>query len=448
MSLSESNPDLNGRKLGPYWLTPGVMPFNAATFCLTTFIAMSLFSFFNFIQPYIIKDVLGVARENQGAITGNLHVLHEVVAILTASLVGTLSDRTGRRILAVVGLMTMAVGFFLYPLAGSIAQLAIFRIIYAIGTATLAVMISSLVHDYPQGVSRGKFNGLSSIFNSLGIIFMSLVLTRLPGFFESIGNDTFETARYTYWVTAVMAFAIGLFAFFGLKKGPVVEAQTHTSLLSGVGTGLTAARHNPRIALTFMTAFAGRGDIVVVGIYFSLWMIQAGASTGMTSSEALARGGLMFAAIQAAALAWAPIMGLLMDRLNRVTGLAIAMSLASASYLVMGQMNDPFNVALIVPACIFLGMGEVSAIISAAALFGQEAPVRTRGAIVGVYYIFGTLGIMAATYFGGQLFDAIGPTAPFTMMGIINFTVVLAALYVRRVAGEPKLESVESTAAE
>ncbi len=62
------------------------------------------------------------------------------------------------------------------------------------------------------------------------------------------------------------------------------------------------------------------------------------------------------------------------------------------------------------------------------ALLGLEAPIRIRGAAAGVFNITGTLGILFATLVGGEIFDRIGYTAPFTMMAIVNGAVALIAI--------------------
>ena len=64
-------------------------------------------------------------------------------------------------------------------------------------------------------------------------------------------------------------------------------------------------------------------------------------------------------------------------------------------------------------------------------LIGQEAPAKSRGAVLGTYSLMGAVGIMLLTFVGGILFDRLGRTAPFTMMGCINLAVFAAALILR-----------------
>jgi MFS family permease len=139
---------------------------------------------------------------------------------------------------------------------------------------------------------------------------------------------------------------------------------------------------------------------------------------------------MMYGLLQLAAMIWAPCMGMISDRVNRTTGLAVALTLAAIGYFAMGLVTDPFGSQLL-PACILLGIGETSVIVGAGTLMGQEAIPKIRGAIVGVYGLMGGLGIAAAMAAGGIVFDEIGRTAPFTMMAIMNSVLILLALLVR-----------------
>ena len=129
-------------------------------------------------------------------------------------------------------------------------------------------------------------------------------------------------------------------------------------------------------------------------------------------------------------MVWSYFMGVIADRVNRMTGLCIALVLASAGYSLIGLVEDPLGPGMI-PAAMLLGIGEISVLIAAGALLGEEAPLRIRGAVIGVYGLLGGVGILFATYIGGLVFDNIGRTAPFVMMGLLNFMLLGIAAMVR-----------------
>ena len=75
-----------------------------------------------------------------------------------------------------------------------------------------------------------------------------------------------------------------------------------------------------------------------------------------------------------------------------------------------------------------LGLGEIFANISAISLIGSAAPAKGRGAVIGGFSFFGAIGILLVASIGGYLFDNVGPTAPFTMVGFANLALLILAL--------------------
>jgi MFS family permease len=426
-------------KIGPLWFHPGVSGINLTTLVLGAFGTMAMISFMSFMQPYVLTELLHIPEQEQGSLTGNLHAFQELLFISVAGFVGALSDRHGRPLIYASGFIIVAIGYSLYPLAESVTQLYLIRGFFAFGVATVAIMMSACIVDYIQERSRGRWLGTISIFNGLGIVTMAGLLTRLPQAYQDSGADAVSAGRYSFWTVAAICLAVGAFLFAGLYRGKVAGSNSK-SLLQQFGQGVRQGVANPRLAIAYGGAFIGRGDFAVVGTFFSLWLTQVGIEQGMTSAEALKKAGLLFVLIQVCALVWAPVMGFITDRVTRLTALCIGSTLAGAGYLFMSQVPDPFG-PVMYPAAVLLGMGETGVVISAGALLGQEATPRYRGSIVGVFGLMGGVGILATTFIGGQLFDAIGRTAPFAMMGLMNLVLMGAALYVRATVREPAPKS-------
>ena len=51
-----------------------------------------------------------------------------------------------------------------------------------------------------------------------------------------------------------------------------------------------------------------------------------------------------------------------------------------------------------------------------------------HGAVIGGFSFFGAIGILLVASIGGYLFDNVGPTAPFTMVGFANVALLILAL--------------------
>lgn len=394
-----------------------------------SFMTIGLAAFMTFAQPYLLNQVLHLPVGEQGRLTGSLGALQEFIVILLASLVGAWSDRVGRRRVYVLGLLLTAAAYVIYPAAETVTELVIYRCAFALGIATAPLMLSACVVDAIQERSRGRWIGTNNLFQGLGVVAMAVGLAKLPSFFAARGFAPATVGLLYFWTAAGLALVAAAILARGLPR-LIPTLSRGVYLHRQVASAFRSAAVNPRLALSYGAAFIGRGDFTIVGTYFSLWVVQVGGERGVAPAAALMKAGMLFGLLQGAALLWAFFMGMIVDRLDRVTSLCIALGLAGSGYLLMGEVNDPFGPELL-PVAVLLGVGEISVIVASGALLGQEAPLASRGPVIGLYNAVGGVGILFATFFGGQLFDLLGRTAPFTVMGLLNILLLVGALILR-----------------
>ncbi len=421
--------------IGPIRFVEGVTRVNFVTFLFSSFVCISMFSAMNFFQGYVLTEHLNIPAEQQGRIAGTLAFWTEIVSIFLVVPFGVLSDRIGRRPIIVFGIAITGIGFGLYPFATSVAELTIYRLIFAVGVAAAAAMVGTIANDYPQETSRGKLIGVSSVMTSLGTVFMAGVLGQIPALLRGQGVDAVVAGQAMFTAAAALCFVAALAFRFGLKEGTPVSYTERLPYGTLVRRGLLSAK-NPRIALSYAVSFTGRGDHVVKAIFLSLWIMQVGRAEGLSAGEALARAGALYVMMQLLSAVWHLIFGFILDRISRVTGVIIAMALGAAGYLSMGLITSPLDYAML-PAFAILALGSSSSIQSSMSLVGQEAPKTERGAIIGMNGLFGAIGIMLGTLVGGWLFDTWAPYGPFVLIGIAQTILLVLAIIVRCVAPGP-----------
>ena len=432
--------DPRGLKFGPYWFRPGLSGGNVATVIFASFVSIAMTVYLSLIQPYVLNEIVRIPAERQGTLTGSLIAVQETVAVLLMGLVGAWADRVGRRLVYTLGFVVVAAGYLLYPMATSEVQLYLFRLLFALGLAAVPVMLSITVQDTPQEISRGKWIATNNVCQGLGILLIATVfLGGAPARFQAAGFDPVMAGRLSLWSAAAICLLAAVVMWSGLPRH-VQGRGARVRILPQFFSGLRAGRDNPRLAVAYAAAFIGRGDLVIVGNFLTLWVTQFGIEQGMDTAAASGRAFMLFGIVQVAALAWAGIMGVIADRLNRMTALSLALGLAAVGYTLMGQLEDPLGPAAI-PLALLLGVGEISVIVTGGALLGQEARASLRGATVGVFNLFGAVGIVAISGIGGLIFDKLGRGLPFTVMGLLNGALLLAALAVRLRAGIPAPEA-------
>jgi MFS family permease len=428
----------SGISVGPIRLAPGVTRFNFWTFMYASFICIGILAGMNFLQPYVLVENLSIPRSAQGTVSGMLGFWQEVIAILLINPFGWMSDRIGRRPLMVFGILVCGIGYGLYPFATSITELTVYRIIFAVGASSLAAIIAVVGNDYPQEASRGKLIGFGNMMNGAGVLFISAVIAQIPAVLGGRGLDSVTAGRTMFLTVTALCIFSALWFRVGLKRGVPVEHEQlpdwRTLMLSGVRAG-----RNPRILLSYGAAFIGRADVSIKGMFVSLWAISVAPDFGMNPAEAMGRVGILMAILSSIGMVWVVIFGWIIDRVNRVTGLAIAMGLAGVGYTSMWLVSSPLDFSYL-PAFIILALGQTSVICASVTLVGQEAAPSERGAVVAMNGFFGAVGIMLAFLIGGRLFDVFGPSAPFVMVGLLQIVLFFAALIVRYYSpGDPKV---------
>lgn len=421
-----STPSLSHR-FGPIILAQNVLPRHVVVFYLAAFFGVCIVTFLNSAQPYLLTELLHIPKQDQGPLAGRLSGFQEIIVILAAGPLGVLSDRVARRNIYALGYIILAFGFFCYPLVTSVEWLYVVRFIFAIGVSCYAVALASLAADYPNNKTRGKFLALQVVVTGMAIfIFARPVLGQLATWYSAAGYDPVTTGKMTFWTVSALCLFNALLTALFLKPGLAVKADQDVAVLPMLKEGFELAKKQPAIGLSYLTAFATRGDFAVITLFMSLWFTQTTTDTGAGIGDFYAR----FGAIQVVALAWAPFMGLILDRIDRINGIILAMIIATVAYCSLILVDDPRSGAMWV-CVVLLGFAETSTIMAGNALVGEYAPLKNRGVVLGVFTVLGGCGIFAASVFGGMLF-AVLPAGPFLFMAAVNLAVMFMALMVKK----------------
>ena len=393
------------------------------------FFSIGLLTFINVQQGYLFTN-LGIPEGEQGGLAGRLLVLNEIVVLATVYWLGTLSDRVGRRVVYALGFNMVGICYVLYPMARTVDELFLARPVFAFGAACISAMLASVINDYPDEKSRSKFQAVAFMLNGIGIAAVNGLAGRMFGWYKGLGLDSVIVGRATFWTAAGACLVVALVLIIFLKPGAPAQVAKREGLFKTAGVAFRAAR-NPRVALAYVGALVSRGDLAVVSVFYALWLRQVGLEQGLSSEAAQERAALFYVVAQACAVPWAAIMAPILDRIDRVAGIVIAMFLAACGYLAMPFFPDPISSWMFLGAAL-IGMGEMCAQLSAIALIGKEAPVRGRGAVIGLFSFFGAVGIMTSGYVGGWLFDNWARYGPFVMVGCGNVVVFTLALLLLR----------------
>ncbi len=428
--MSQSEHEAPRRFLG-VGLLPGVTYTNMTAFYIACLAGITLSTFLPQMLPFLLTEFLQIPENQQGVVSGNIAFYGEIAIIIAVGIWGTASDKMGRRPVMAIAFAIMALAVLLFPRAGSVNELLIYRVIFGIGVAAFSCMTITIMADYARDESRGKATGFLGMANAIGAMITVFFLLRLPAIFQSGGMSARDAGILTYQIVAGFGVLIAIWMWFGLqKRGASQRPETSEGFWEVTRNGLKAAR-DPGIALAYGSAFVSRGNLAIVGTFFTLWLANYGTSVaGLSRADALAKAGLFVGIAQGVTLIGAPLFGVLSDRLHRVDALIASLAVSAIGYGGTFFVDDPFSGTMVFCA-IFIGLGEVGVIITSGVLIAQQTPVKIRGSVIGFYNLSGALGILVAAKLGGWLFDNWREPGPFVLFGVLAALVIVWSLIVR-----------------
>lgn len=431
MKENQANQSAAPLKWGPIRLQPGVSLGNMTVYILGFVFTMLFSTFVPQAQPFILTEVLKIPAEQQGSLSGTLGLAQTVIGLIMPGIWGTLSDKTGRRIVYGIGFLLAASGIILYPLAGSLVLLFIFRIIFAAGSNAANTMSNALLGDYIDSRDRGKALGINAMFGGIGALLTVFLFLRLPSIFQNGGVSIINSGRYTYWIVAGLGLLATLLVMTGLRGKSSSQAAEKRPAMQIARDALQAAR-DPGISLAYGVNFAASGAVSVVGTFFTLWIVTYGTTQGgLTSAGALAKAGMIMGISQIMGLVASPIFGVLSDKIGRVRTVSLATGLTALVFFCSLLIINPLQGGMILLG-LFVGFTQISGLIAGGALVAQRAPEAVRGSVMGFYGFCGALGIMLAFLLGGWLFDRWMFQGPFVLVAVLCAGVALWSLVVDR----------------
>ena len=166
------------------------------------------------------------------------------------------------------------------------------QVVYAIGATACTVMMSTCQGEYITDKCRGRWIGVVAIINALGVVVMIAVFSKLPAFFGQAGLSDINALRASFWVCSIAALLLAIVLHFGLQAPNRGATGATPNLFRQTAKGVTLVKRDPLLGLSYLTAFASKGDLVIVTTFLSLWVTQAGIAAGMSPAEAAACSGL------------------------------------------------------------------------------------------------------------------------------------------------------------
>jgi MFS family permease len=355
------------------------------------------------LLPVYMVTVLGISALTVGIIEG----IAEATASITKVFSGALSDWLGKRkFLAAFGYGLAAFTKPIFPLASSIEWLIVARFIDRVGKGIRGAPRDALVADIAPPHLRGASFGLRQSLDTIGAFLGPLLAIGLMW----LTADHFQAV---FWIAVIPAFlSVGLI-LVAVKEPDRPKEQRRVRM----------PLHRDelrRLGATYWWVVAVAA-VFTLARFSEAFLVLRAQSIGLP----LALIPIVLVIMSLAYSLSAYPIGVLSDRVNRLTLLAIGLVLLLVADLVLALASDIVWVGIGVVLW-GLHMGFTQGLL--ATLIAKTAPAELRGTAFGMFNLVTGVALLVASVVAGALWDATGPQGTF-LAGAAFTVLTLAGLF-------------------
>jgi multidrug resistance protein len=377
---------------------------------------MALTIFIDFAGFGVILPLLPFWAQRLGAGpvgVGLVLTSYALAQFLFTPLLGTLSDRYGRRPIILAALLIEALSLALSALAGSLPILLVARFIGGLGASNIG-SAQAVVADVTPAEGRARGMGLIGAAIGLGFV----VGPALGGVLAPLGTAV------PFWVAMLVALANALLVlrflpetrWIGATRAPASPAATGTSVILA---GWRQVLRHPVVARLMAVNLLFTGAFTAMEAVFALF-------TQRTFGWAAMQNGYIFTYIGVLVVL---MQGGLVAQFARQWG-EPRLLLAGLLLLTIGLAFLPWSahlpLLLIALGIVSIGDGAVTPMISA--LLSFASPPEARGETLGLAQAVAALARVVGPLAAGSAFAVGGPGAPFLAGSALVLLAALIAL--------------------
>jgi MFS family permease len=398
---------------------------------LASFLAACLLSLPAILQPAFLKEVINIPREQAGTINSGLQNMSMVAMLLFVGVIGILSDKVGRRILAVLGFLVCGFFFILFGYAkdislamgitgvgGQIFVTYVIRFIIGIGIFLSFPQFITMIADYTTPRDRGKGMAYHGIMMSLGSIITFGVMAQIA-------------KRTGLMSLFYIAGALGFLGLIVSRLGLVDRMPKEKAKRLGIREIYNEVSKSLALKASYVTTLVVRADILVLATFIIVWVVYVAEKFGLTPLKATARGGMVMLTMSLATMIIHPITGVLLDRLGRTPIVITGLFSAGVGACLIATIENPFS-PMIYFYVTLMGVGFSAASIGAITLASDVSPKPLLGSMLGGLNTMMPIGVLFFLQVGGFLFDKFGYWTPFALKGGANLVLGVWLVMVRR----------------
>lgn len=377
------------------------------------------------VLPKLVEQLQGGNMQAAAYSVGWLGALYALMQFIFSPVLGSLSDRFGRRPVILASLFGSGIDYLVLAWAPTIGWLYLARIVSGVTAANFSAASAYIADVTPPEKRAAGFGVIGAAFG-LGFIAGPAV----GGLLGTHGPRT------PFLVAAGITLLNWLYGAFVLPESLAPENRRPFKWSSAHPLkALTALRRWPLVLGLTGSHFL---SVVAGNIYPCLWVLYTGNRYGWDSKQvgiSLALVGVMAAIVQAGLAG--PILKILGERRGVYVGL-LAMAVAMACY---GAATDGWMLYFIILIGSLAGIGSPAM----QSIVSQAVPADQQGAVQGAMNsITSVAGIVAPLLWTGMFSWAIAPSRSVQLPGLPFFGASLVSLVAAGLAWRAFQNTAES----
>ncbi|THF67931.1 TCR/Tet family MFS transporter [Deinococcus sp. Arct2-2] len=358
------------------------------------------------VLPRVIESFGDVGLSQASSFYGLLIALYSLMAFLFAGLMGSLSDRFGRRPVLLLSLLGLGLDYVIIALAPNLSWLIVGRVLAGIFGASQVTALAYIA-DVSPPQDRAKNFGLIGAAFGLGFIIGPLLGGVLGGI----------ELRLPFWVAAGLSLLNVLYGLLVLPESlpPERRQPFRWSRANPVGS-LMALRRTPS-ALT-LTAVYGLTRLSLNGL-IAVWVLYTGFRLGWNVTQiglSLAFTGICLAVVQGG------MVGPVVARLGEVKTTLLGLTLSTLAYVLFGL----FTTGWMLYAAIVLSASGGLVAPTLQGMISSRVPPTEQGLLQGALASLNNLANVVAPPVVAGLFAYV--VSPSVRSGFVGTPLFLCAL--------------------
>lgn len=351
-----------------------------------------------------------------GFVAGAVVACYSAMQFVFAPLWGRLSDRVGRRPVILISLLASTASYVLFAAANGLGLLFASRLLAGAGGANIAVA-QAFIADTTSERDRAKGMGLIGAAFGLGFTFG-----------PAIGGLLAARGHWAPGAAAAVICGINLLlAFWRLPESlPLEQRRPRTAAKrSHPLFELAGALRRPGLALLLALFAAAVFSFATMETTLSLLCAGSFHLSATQIYWLFGYMGLLTSLVQGG------LIGRLSARLSERR-----LTVGGCGLLALGLVATPFArpVLYLLLALASLAVGQGIASPTLASLISKASGAGEQGGVLGLSQSLGSLARILGPLWGGLLFDAAGPSAPYLTTGLLMVVAGVSALRIAAAA--------------